>query len=242
MIEVKNWMDSHPDGRVKMRSPKKPKTADHRPRVGIERRRRTRAHLLESALRVFAEKGLGASIDDVIVTAGVSRGTFYNYFRTPEELMSTLGETIANELVDLVEASVGHHEDAVLRVGEGLRLFLHTARAHPLLAAFLWRAGFGAAAATAPVRGYLTRHLEEGIAAGSLAVESPEIGVDVVVGIALAATYALSTRGVRADYPEQIVRQALRALGASARQADRIAARPVPELDLPPELLIARTR
>jgi AcrR family transcriptional regulator len=242
MIEVKDWMDSHPDERVKMRKREKSKRSDHRPRVGIERRRRTRAHLLESALRVFAEKGIGASIDDVIGAAGVSRGTFYNYFRTPDELMSTLGETISNELVDLVEAAVGHHPDPVLRIGEGLRLFLDTARGHPLLAAFLWRAGFGATAGTAPVRGYLTRHVEEGIAAGSLAVDSPATGVDVVVGIALAATYALSTRDVRPDYPEQIVRQALRALGASARKADQIAARPVPKLDLPPERLIARTR
>jgi AcrR family transcriptional regulator len=209
--------------------------------VGIERRRRTRAHLIESSLRVFAEKGIGASIDDVIAAADVSRGTFYNYFRTPEELMSTIGDTLAKELIDLVEASVGHHPDPVQRIGAGLRLFLHTARSHPLFAAFLWRAGFGATATAALVRGYLTRHLEEGMSAGGLALESAASGVDVVVGIALAATFALSTRDVPPDYPEQIVRQALRALGATARRAEQIAARPVPRLELPERLLIART-
>lgn len=38
-------------------------------------------------------------IDDVIAEAGVSRGTFYNYFRTNTELMAAVGETLADELV-----------------------------------------------------------------------------------------------------------------------------------------------
>ena len=66
-----------------------PVATDHRPRVAAERRARMRRKLVESALLVFAEKGVDASvIEDVIAAAGVSRGTFYNYFCTNGELLA----------------------------------------------------------------------------------------------------------------------------------------------------------
>ena len=62
---------------------------DHRTRVAAERRARMHRKLVESALLVFAEKGVDASvIEDVIAAADVSRGTFYNYFRTNGELLA----------------------------------------------------------------------------------------------------------------------------------------------------------
>ena len=46
-----------------------------------------RLRIIEAALRVFAEKGPDvAVIDDFIHAAGVARGTFYNHFRTTEDL------------------------------------------------------------------------------------------------------------------------------------------------------------
>ena len=49
-------------------------TSQHRSRVGAERRHRTRVRLIESALEVFAAKGVDATvIEDVIASAGVSR-------------------------------------------------------------------------------------------------------------------------------------------------------------------------
>ncbi|MEY2866979.1 MAG: hypothetical protein RIQ43_1005, partial [Pseudomonadota bacterium] len=53
---------------------------DHRTRVGQERSNRTRLRILEAAMRVFAEKGPDAPvIQDFIIAADMSRGTFYNY-------------------------------------------------------------------------------------------------------------------------------------------------------------------
>ena len=56
--------------------PRLPLREDHRTRVAAEKRARMRRKLVESALLVFAEKGVDASvIEDVIAVAGVSRGT-----------------------------------------------------------------------------------------------------------------------------------------------------------------------
>ena len=69
-------------------------------RVGAQRRSRTRAQIITSAMAVFAAKGPDAPvIDDFILAAGISRGTFYNHFRTVPELLQATSELLTEELV-----------------------------------------------------------------------------------------------------------------------------------------------
>lgn len=63
------------------------------------RRKRTRERLIEAALAVIAEKGPdAASIEDFVVAAGVSRGTFYNYFPAVEDLVAALNDQMGEDL------------------------------------------------------------------------------------------------------------------------------------------------
>jgi TetR/AcrR family fatty acid metabolism transcriptional regulator len=55
------------------------------------RREQRRAHLIQCALEVFAEKGYHqASISDIIKRAGVARGTFYLYFESKRSVFDQL--------------------------------------------------------------------------------------------------------------------------------------------------------
>ena len=52
------------------------------------RRQRTRDALLDSAAKVFAERGFqGASLDEIAATAGYTRGAIYKHFADKEELL-----------------------------------------------------------------------------------------------------------------------------------------------------------
>jgi len=63
------------------------------------RRKRTRERLIEAALAVIAEKGSdAASIEDFVAAAGVSRGTFYNYFPAVEDLVAALNDQMGEDL------------------------------------------------------------------------------------------------------------------------------------------------
>jgi AcrR family transcriptional regulator len=57
---------------------------------GHKKRSRTRQILLDAALQVLAESGEGFSLTEVATRAGVSHGTFYNYFRDRDALMDAL--------------------------------------------------------------------------------------------------------------------------------------------------------
>ena len=69
--------------------------------------KRTMRKLLDSGLRVFAEKGYHAArVDDIVRAARTSHGTFYLYFANKEDLLRALAVDCAQDLTDLA-ATVG---------------------------------------------------------------------------------------------------------------------------------------
>lgn len=80
---------------------------------------RTRGLLLDTALRLFAEQGYGATtMRDIATAAGTSTGLTYRYFRRKEELARALYAQLADELVaraaDLPPGTVAERYAAVL--------------------------------------------------------------------------------------------------------------------------------
>jgi AcrR family transcriptional regulator len=202
-----------------------------------------RLRLIESALRVFAEKGLdAASIDDVIVVAGVSRGTFYNYFRTEAELAAAVSEELTSEAIGLIEAAVGHLANPAERVARGVRLYLGAAAKYPLLASFASQAGLRAVSPNQLLREYLPRHIVEGVKSGRMDVPDVSLAVDMIVGAALSAVHALSTRTVRRDYIDNVTMHILVGLGVARAAARKLACAPIDQIQLPDDSLLARTQ
>jgi AcrR family transcriptional regulator len=198
------------------------------------------AHLLERSLTVFAERGVEVSIDDIIVAAEVSRGTFYNYFQTSHDVLIALGDALAKEVIDVLYTTLQPY-DAVHRVGLGVRLFLHLARKHKRFAAFLWRTSFHAAT----TRIFLQTHLSEDVAAGmsdgSFELPNAETGFLSVVGVTLTGIYALSNMTVPKTLPEDLAGSALRALGVKRKLAEKVCSCKLPAVAFPEGSLMART-
>ena len=218
-------------------------TSEHRSRVGAERRHRTRVRLIESALEVFAAKGVDATvIEDVIASAGVSRGTFYNYFRTDAELLAAVGDAVSNETVGRIESVVGGLADPAERLAQGLRLCLHLALAYPLFARFFSRAGFNAIGPGHLMFEYVPRHIEEAVAAQRMDVPDTATAVDLLGGVVLSAVHAIATRPVVKTYPEQMVLQLLLGLGMKRAAAQKLVAAPLLPIQLPADSLLVRTR
>jgi AcrR family transcriptional regulator len=84
---------------------------------------RNRIRLLETAKAAFAEKGSGASLDEIARTAGVGAGTLYRHFPTRDALIEAV---YRNETEQLVAAATHlaelHPPMAALR--EWLLLFV----------------------------------------------------------------------------------------------------------------------
>src|SRR5687768_10453743 len=96
------------------------KQVDHRTRVGAERSAKTETRILQAAVQVFADQGPDApTIDDFVREAGVSRGTFYNYFQSTDELLAATSEWLTRELIEKIERSLEGLDGPALRLGVG---------------------------------------------------------------------------------------------------------------------------
>src|SRR5262245_54401598 len=110
-------------------------------------RERTRLLLLDAALRLFARKGVGATaIHEIAAEAGVANGTFYNYFRTREEVLEAASIRLAERLQAEITANSTNVRDAGERVAIGCRCFVLQAVRDPTWAAALMRVWSSSAA------------------------------------------------------------------------------------------------
>ncbi|WP_238328070.1 TetR/AcrR family transcriptional regulator [Paraburkholderia mimosarum] len=217
---------------------------DHRPRVAAERRRRMRMRLLESAMIVFAQKGVGASvIADVVAAAEVSKGSFYNYFRTNEELFQALAAELSRDIVKMIEAAISNIEDdPSLKVATAFRCYLHLIRSHALVAQFVAGAGLQLVNRDSGLYDYLPRHLRAGQKRGQFNGGAVGTMIDVVTGAGLMAVHRMVAGGTSRRYPEQVVGLVMCALGVTPQDAARLMAFPLPQLSVPPDSLLARAK
>lgn len=202
---------------------------DHRVRVGAQRREKTRLRLLETALTVFTDKGPDvAVIDDFIAAAGVSRGTFYNHFRTTNELLLALATAMSDEVLQIVDPLVLTIEDPMRRFATGTRLYMQMALRYPLWGGFITRVGTRIATRGQLIDVYLTRdlgeaHKEKRIAAGSLLVAR-----DIVLGSIFYGIETMLTEPTQDHHPEHMMRCVLIGFGLPPDEAQAIAFAPLP--------------
>ena len=192
--------------------------SDHRVRVARERRERTHRHILESALRVFAEQGPDAPvIDDFIRAAGIARGTFYNYYRSAHELLEAVSHAMDDSASAAIESDMAGKTDPLDRIATGVLLWLGKAASDPLWCSFVVRVRRRGKA----VERQLTADLRRGMRAGVLSVASVAVGRDLVVGTILEAMHRMARGRVPKTYPMAVARAILHGLGAERRRVER---------------------
>jgi len=216
---------------------------DHRTRVAAEKRERMKARLIESALQVFARKGADAAvIEDVIDLAGVSRGTFYNYYSTNEDLMLAVLESVSDDMIVIIDQAIATHSDPATRLASGVRLVLKTCCEHPLLACFFSKIGMSYSQGNSLALRYLKRDLAAGIEAERFSVANTEMGLMLVFGTLFAAIFNISLDRMSTDFVDEICYHLLLALGLPKRSARSLVAIELPSTDFSEGSLLARTQ
>jgi len=87
----------------------------------------TRQNLLQAALRLFGERGYHAtSLQDVIDAAGCSKGAFYHYFDSKEDLLLLFHDTFIDHLLEFAERTAREPGDPLQRLLAILRHHLES--------------------------------------------------------------------------------------------------------------------
>jgi len=216
---------------------------DHRTRVAAERRARMHRKLVESALLVFAEKGVDASvIEDVIAAADVSRGTFYNYFRTNGELLAAAIQELGNELVEHIEERVKSIPSPAGRVFTGLRLYMVAARQFPLFARFVARIGPQAIGPENLVNAYIPVHIAEAVELGEFVGAPVGILLDIVVAVGVMIVSRIAAGAADDAYVNAQLLALARTLGFDLARAEALLSAPLAPLRLNADSLLVRSQ
>lgn len=212
---------------------------DHRVRTGAARREKTRQKLLSTAVSVFAEKGVDApSIDEFIAAAGVSRGTFYNHFKTTRELLDAVTAEVSDEVIATIEGTVAGIDNPVQRVACGCAMYMQVAVDHPAWGAFITRTGMRGTASGQLVDVYLPRDLELARDQGLASFPSVRAARDALLGSLRQGIESVLSGAAPQEHLRDTLGIALRGIGVPKGQISRLMAVPLAEIEWPPMLLL----
>ena len=192
-------------------------------------RERTRALLLDAAVRVFARKGAGAAaIHEITAEAGLANGTFYNYFRSREELLAAASLRLAHHFDVRIATSREPVADPAERVAIGCRRFVLQALHDPAWGGALLRVWASSRVLSAGATAGLLVDLRAGRRRGRFVLPSEHAAVDLVQGTVLAGMRTVLEGRAAAEHAASVAFLVLRGLGLDAGEAEEIVRRPLP--------------
>jgi|SRR5581483_6840482 len=191
-------------------------------------RARTRALLVDAAVRVFARDGTDAAIHEIAAEAGVANGTFYNYFRTREELVAAASARLAERFHGAIAASRTAVDDPAERLAVGCRRFILQAISDPVWGAAIVRVWGRTSRLNDATAAALQADLRAGRRRGRFTFANEAVAVDLVGGTVLAGMRRVLEGDAGEAHAAAIAAAILRGLGVP--DADAVARRPLPPL------------
>ncbi|WP_174300075.1 TetR/AcrR family transcriptional regulator [Caulobacter sp. S45] len=186
--------------------------------------------ILDAASEVLAERGFGASIEEVARRAGVSKQTIYNHYKSKTELVRILVErrrSLVTATLDQappeqrVEVTLARYAAAILQAMMNpaslqlMRMAITSTTDMPELARAVYDAGIGAA--SRHLANYLSRRPE-------LEIDNPRRAADVFVGMATGRLQTRLLMGVESGFePDQVAARAEEAADRFVRAYRRTA-------------------
>jgi AcrR family transcriptional regulator len=173
-------------------------SANHRHRVARERRARMRERLIAATMDVYSQNtgGRRPVIDDVIRAADVSRGTFYKYFDTLDEVLAEIGRNTANEMLFSFDRLFGPLNDGAVMLATGPLMALARAAMDPPHGAIISHADMvDHISGDDPRRQLVYKSLKNGREQGVFQFDAIEVAFDLVIGTSVEGTKRISRTG-----------------------------------------------
>src|SRR5579859_3878529 len=151
----------------------------------------TRDRLLHVAMEVFAERGYhGTTVDDIVAASATSKGAFYHYFSSKQDVFLTLMDALAGVVEAGTEAAIADEPTALRKVESALRVVLETAEARRDLVKILLVEAVGLSPALEQKRlgihrrfaKVIQRHLDRAVVEGAIPSQNTALAAQAWLG------------------------------------------------------------
>jgi AcrR family transcriptional regulator len=193
------------------------------------RRRQTRARLIRAAAALFARQGAdNTRINEITDEADVGYGSFYNHFKSKEEIVeAVLAETLAAQGAAVAALTQGLEDPAEV-VAVAHRHFVELARVDPDWAWLLIRLDLSQKLAIGSLGPFAEQDIAAGIKAGRFRVANRRIAMLDAGGALLAVMREVLDGRAPKDAGRLHAEGVLRLLGLKDEEAAEVARRPMP--------------
>lgn len=198
----------------------------------LERRKaHTRAALIKAGQSFMAAGRLNISILEITQAADVGTGSFYNHFKTKEELFAAAVEDALDQHGELLDRLTDGIEDPALVFAQSFRLTGRLHRREPELSKVLLQHGLQLISAEAGLGPRARRDIEAATQAGRFKVDDVDLALSIAAGSALALGQLLHEQSARDDTEsvDRVTEALLRTFGLAPKEARRICSLPLPE-------------
>ncbi|HEY3089492.1 MAG TPA: TetR/AcrR family transcriptional regulator [Jatrophihabitantaceae bacterium] len=195
------------------------------------RKARTRQALIDAAARLIAVgRGERASIQEITEEADVGFGSFYNHFPSKEELFLAASSDVLERWGQMIDQACAGISDPAEVFAISFRISSRLGWTHPEIARFLLGAGLDLLDAPNGLAPRARRDIKAAQAAGRFTIANAEIAVAAVAGDLLGLLWLHQRHPDQIDEAsvDQLTEAILRLLGITAREARRLATRPLP--------------
>lgn len=196
-------------------------------------RQRTRLRLIIAAETVMSMNGVeGATIQDITEEAQLATGTFYNHFKTKEDVARAVFSRQAEELgktFDLLGSSVNDPARAIVFIQ---RTYIERALADPIWGRFIIHAEFSLRQNEKTFRDRARRDILRGIAAKRFDCENCiESAITITLSSMVAVTRQILEGRADKEAMYEMTELLLRMYGVSGNEATALARLPLPDVD-----------
>jgi AcrR family transcriptional regulator len=197
---------------------------------GLPKRERTRAQLVDAAIKVYAARGVAAAtVQEIADVAGMTTGTVYNHFRTKEEVTSDVALRLAATLSARIAESQAGVKEGAERMAIGGRRYVWLAEVAPQWALLMLDVAAAAPELLVHIRQYVLADLRLGVKQKAFRIASEEVAMDFINGAGMQAMRSVALGLAPATHGADMAACVLRALGVPFAQAEEIAHRPLPD-------------
>lgn len=144
---------------------------------------RTRQALLTAAQGLLAERSIDAlSVDDIVQTAGVAKGSFYNHFEDKQELASVIQSEIRSDIENAIAEANDGVADPAVRAARAMAVYIDYIIACPQRASVMVRVNIGLASMSNPMNKGVVHDVAAGLQSGRFVTPSVEAGALFIIG------------------------------------------------------------
>jgi len=191
------------------------------------RKARTRASLVAAARMLLASRDPAeVSIQEITDAADVGFGSFYNHFKSKQDLFDAAVEEVLEEHGAMLDAATAGIADPAEVFAAAVRMTARLPKTQPQIAKIFERIGFDLVAAPRGLAPRARRDLKRAQAAGRFTIDDLDVALACASGAMLGVLHMASTNNKPAAIDraaDKLAANLLRMFGVSADEATRIA-------------------